>query len=244
MKRYIYYVLISLLLPLSVVAQTDGYDPVNPPDPNWPDDNTTIYYKVVLEAIPYGSGRFSLNNYSSFKAGETVTVTAQDHNDCYFICWKDVEGNEVTTDRTLQFTMPASDVKYYAIYSYDPACPGNPELVNRYMLSLKCEPAVAGYFSFKDQKVFEGSQQSLYVYRNSGFKFLYWKDADGIILVPLEGGRVQAITADALATVWVSDEVPELPGWDGKPAAHFEHTVAIGKNGPDILTTFDFIENK
>ena len=182
MKRYIYYVLISLLLPLSVVAQTDGYDPVNPPDPNWPDDNTTIYYKVVLEAIPYGSGRFSLNNYSSFKAGETVTVTAQDHNDCYFICWKDVEGNEVTTDRTLQFTMPASDVKYYAIYSYDPAGPGNPELVNRYMLSLKCEPAVAGYFSFKDQKVFEGSQQSLYVYRNSGFKFLYWKDADGIIL--------------------------------------------------------------
>ena len=182
MKRYIYYVLISLLLPLSVVAQTDGYDPVNPPDPNWPDDNTTIYYKVVLEAIPYGSGRFSLNNYSSFKAGETVTVTAQDHNDCYFICWKDVEGNEVTTDRTLQFTMPASDVKYYAIYSYDPAGPGNPELVNRYMLSLKCEPAVAGYFSFKDQKVFEGSQQSLYVYRNSGFKFLCWKDADGIIL--------------------------------------------------------------
>lgn len=37
-------------------------------------------------------------------------------------------------------------------------------------------------------------------------------------------------------------------GWtcrtkDGKPAAHFEHTVAIGKDGPDILSTFDFIEN-
>ena len=38
-------------------------------------------------------------------------------------------------------------------------------------------------------------------------------------------------------------------GWtcrtkDGKPAAHFEHTVAITKNGPDILSTFEFIENK
>lgn len=38
-------------------------------------------------------------------------------------------------------------------------------------------------------------------------------------------------------------------GWtcstkDGKPAAHFEHTVAITADGPDILTTFDFIENK
>ncbi len=38
-------------------------------------------------------------------------------------------------------------------------------------------------------------------------------------------------------------------GWtcrtkDGKPAAHFEHTVAIGKNGPDILSTFEYIEEK
>lgn len=37
-------------------------------------------------------------------------------------------------------------------------------------------------------------------------------------------------------------------GWtcrtkDGKPAAHFEHTVAIGTKGPEILTTFDYIDN-
>lgn len=36
-------------------------------------------------------------------------------------------------------------------------------------------------------------------------------------------------------------------GWtcrtkDGKPAAHFEHTVAITKHGPDILTSFEEIE--
>ncbi|MBQ9417338.1 MAG: type I methionyl aminopeptidase [Bacteroidales bacterium] len=36
-------------------------------------------------------------------------------------------------------------------------------------------------------------------------------------------------------------------GWtcstrDRKPAAHYEHTVAITPEGPDILTTFDFIE--
>lgn len=36
-------------------------------------------------------------------------------------------------------------------------------------------------------------------------------------------------------------------GWtcrtkDGKPAAHFEHTVAIGAQGPEILSTFEFIE--
>ncbi len=36
-------------------------------------------------------------------------------------------------------------------------------------------------------------------------------------------------------------------GWtcrtkDGKPAAHFEHTVAIGQSGPDILSSFEEIE--
>jgi methionyl aminopeptidase len=36
-------------------------------------------------------------------------------------------------------------------------------------------------------------------------------------------------------------------GWtvttiDGLPSAHFEHTVAIGKNGAEILSTFSFIE--
>ncbi len=36
-------------------------------------------------------------------------------------------------------------------------------------------------------------------------------------------------------------------GWtvrtkDGKPAAHYEHTIAITTNGPEILSTFDFID--
>ena len=29
---------------------------------------------------------------------------------------------------------------------------------------------------------------------------------------------------------------------DGKPSAHYEHTVAVKKDGPDVLTTFEFIE--
>ena len=43
-------------------------------------------------------------------------------------------------------------------------------------------------------------------------------------------------------------KIDSADGWtcrtrDGKPAAHFEHTVAITKDGPDILSSFDFIEN-
>ena len=39
----------------------------------------------------------------------------------------------------------------------------------------------------------------------------------------------------------------EADGWtirtrDKKPAAHFEHTVAVGKNSADILSTFEYVE--
>ncbi|PLX12708.1 MAG: type I methionyl aminopeptidase [Marinilabiliales bacterium] len=38
-------------------------------------------------------------------------------------------------------------------------------------------------------------------------------------------------------------------GWtiktaDGKPSAHFEHTIAVGKGAADILSSFDYIENE
>ena len=41
--------------------------------------------------------------------------------------------------------------------------------------------------------------------------------------------------------------VQEEDGWtvstrDGKPSAHFEHTVAVRKGKVDVLTTFSFIE--
>lgn|SRR5574344_95156 len=41
----------------------------------------------------------------------------------------------------------------------------------------------------------------------------------------------------------------EEDGWtcrtkDSRPAAHFEHTVAIGQHGPDILSSFEEIENQ
>ena len=39
--------------------------------------------------------------------------------------------------------------------------------------------------------------------------------ADGLVLVPLGGGRVQALAPDTLATAWLSDWLPESHGWAG-----------------------------
>jgi methionyl aminopeptidase len=45
----------------------------------------------------------------------------------------------------------------------------------------------------------------------------------------------------------VKEVIQESDGWtirtkDRKPSAHFEHTVAIRKGKPEILTTFKYIE--
>ena len=50
--------------------------------------------------------------------------------------------------------------------------------------------------------------------------------AGGVVLVPLSGGRLQALTVDALATVWVTDELPAGP--DGAQQSLASVTVRDG----------------
>ena len=51
--------------------------------------------------------------------------------------------------------------------------------------------------------------------------------ADGLVLVPLGDGRVQALTADALTTVWVSEKLPDGKG--GAQQCQGNLTVSAGK---------------
>ena len=55
------------------------------------------------------------------------------------------------------------------------------------------------------------------------------------------------IAIEPMVNMGKKNVVQAEDGWtifaeDKKPSAHFEHTVAITKNGPDQLTTFDFVD--
>lgn len=70
----------------------------------------------------------------------------------------------------------------------------------------------------------------------------YGKRGSGMIL---KEGLVIAI--EPMINMGGRAVIHERDGWtvrtaDNKPSAHFEHTVAIGKNKADILSTFDCIE--
>lgn len=171
----------AFLLPLLALAQSSGYDPENPPQPNWPEDEST-YFQLTVEAIPNGAGQFGGDANRKVKPGKTAYIYAYDHDGCYFHEWKDAQGNTLSTDHDYSFTMPSQDVKIYAVYSYSPDSPLNPETIMKYMLSLRCDPEVAGSFNQKDQKVDEGSVQYLYAYTNSGFKLINWTDESGNVV--------------------------------------------------------------
>ena len=70
----------------------------------------------------------------------------------------------------------------------------------------------------------------------------YGKRGNGM---KLQRGLVIAI--EPMINMGKRDVIQEADGWtittkDGKPSAHFEHTIAISKGKADILTTFNDIE--
>ena len=70
----------------------------------------------------------------------------------------------------------------------------------------------------------------------------YGKRGSGLVL---REGLVIAI--EPMINMGTKGVVHERDGWtirtaDNKPSAHFEHTVAIGKEKADILSSFDYVE--
>lgn len=59
--------------------------------------------------------------------------------------------------------------------------------------------------------------------------------------------RGLVIAIEPMINMGKKEVIQEDDGWtittkDGKPSAHFEHTVAIAKGKPEVLTTFELIE--
>ena len=57
------------------------------------------------------------------------------------------------------------------------------------------------------------------------------------------------IAIEPMINLGVKEIRESTDGWtiraaDGKPSAHYEHTVAVQKGEADILSTFEYIENE
>lgn len=183
MNRYI-YILIMWLCSLSAIAQTEGYNPNNPPLPDFPtDDPTDTTYVLVVNSSPYGSGSLNTSG-GNYKEGASVYLRAYNNGDMYFMYWIDDEGNTLTTSISFNYTMPKRDAVVTAVYRYSPSNPALPDFpedtnIPTYNLTLNTKPAGAGSFNTSNTNLKEGESIHLYAYSNSNFYFKRWEDAQG-----------------------------------------------------------------
>lgn len=185
MNRYL-YLLFMWLCSLSVFAQTEGYDPTNPPLPDFPsDDPSDSAYTLVVNSSPLGSGSLNTSG-GSCQEGSSVYLRAYNNGSFYFMYWIDDEGNTLSTSSSFYFTMPKRDAVVTAVYQYSPSNPTLPELpdtdVPTYMLTLSTKPAGAGSFNISSTDLKEAESIHLYAYTSSNFFFKHWEDAEGNII--------------------------------------------------------------
>lgn len=166
---------------LSVWSQTDGYNPANPPLPDFPQADTTTYRTLKVMSSPVAQNVLNTSG-GRYKAGQSLYLCAYNSNGMTFQYWIDDEGTTVSTSRSIDYVMPDRDATLTAVFMYqptNPSLPDFPEETTAYTLRLTAKPAGAGSFNADGVKLAAGAQTHIYAYTNSNFRFLYWADAKG-----------------------------------------------------------------
>ena len=160
-----------------------GYDPVNPPDPE-------AMFKLEVEVSPARLGGVSPSGKTMRRSGEQIYISASDHTGYDFRCW--MEGDEVvSTEKGFYYEMPDRNVKLTAWYDfnpyYNPSSPGDPFFDGyTHRVNVYSAPGSGGGVNESNFLMKEGETRRLYAYPNSNYKFSCWKQDGKIISVDPE----------------------------------------------------------
>lgn len=151
----------------------EDYNPASPADPNMPD--TVKKVKLHIVSSPVGAGYFYGDTLMNVPVGSSIFVSAEPANSWRFVNWT-LEGQEISTDATLSYVMPAYDVTIVANFNYSPVSPNDPDVVERsYPVVVRTYPQVfaditpSSSFSMK-----KGERRDIRVYPPSGFVVAKW----------------------------------------------------------------------
>lgn len=167
--------LVAVVTAMGVVAQ---YNPTNPPEPG-------VRHTLSLQCDPPKAGSFNISAVSTQSAGANVSLYAYTNTGFRFVGWEE-NGETVSTENSLRYTMPSRNATLTARYVYDPSNPGEPSqpaIRDWSILYLQVHPANSGAFNLSSGNRYEaGSSVSLEAYSYSNYKFLNWTDSDGNVV--------------------------------------------------------------
>lgn len=98
----------------------EGYDPVNPGDP----DAEGYSHHVYVYASPSAGGYFNSSSFTLVE-GKTTSIYAYPREGYRFESWM-CNGEVVSTENPLNIRMGTSDIAYTATFVYNPVSPGEP----------------------------------------------------------------------------------------------------------------------
>lgn len=170
MKK-IFCLLLFGLLEQTLWAQSgEGYNPVNPADPD-------VYYTLTLETSPYAGGTISQDK-KVLSAGQSTYVSASPRLGYEFKRWM-MGDSVVSTYSSFYFTMPEKDVVLTAYFDwnpeYNPQNPGDPDADGySHHVYAYAMPSAGGYFNSSSFTLIEGSTTNIYAYPREGYRFESW----------------------------------------------------------------------
>lgn len=154
---------------VQLVIDTE-FDPSSPADPQPAD--TTKKFNLKLVCNPAAAGE--VNGDGKYAVGSSAYVYAYTNSGYVFTGWTK-DGEMVSTNSSMYYTMPASDVVLTANYVYNPSSPSDPQQPTlKHPLTVIASPAGSGSFSSSGSEVTYGEEYYVYAYPNTGYKFKGW----------------------------------------------------------------------
>ena len=153
----------------TVVARFD-FTPAQPAEPVNP--AAILYYPLTLSVSPSGAG--SVSGGGRYQADKNVGLSASTNNGYRFIGWTNQDGELVSTASSFSYTTRMEKDTLTANYVFDPSLPTEPdEPILRHKVNVSS--GNGGYTSGTSTgRYLEGSSQTFYAYRNSGYDFVGW----------------------------------------------------------------------
>lgn len=151
-------------------AALPDFDPPAPPEPY------IKYVVTVSSEHGYASGS------GKYLEGEEVYISTSSYDsNYYFKCWLK-NGEEYTTDQGFSYKVEANNVKFEAVYVYDPVPPDEPVSSNPYRLYLTTDKENSCSFNrTSGAKAEAGSQVWLEAYGSQGFRFVGWYQGEELV---------------------------------------------------------------
>lgn len=192
MKKRITNMLLGMLLAMAggiapLHAQSnDGFNPVNPGDPQLP---VFKEYRAVSVAItPADAGSVSRSGSSSkngkFEVGTTVKISTSRNANFTFKHW--LKNGEVYTaagkSTSFNYTVEEEGAAFVAVYEYTPSNPTDPNASVKSKLHLQCEPAGACSFKLTSGLSYTvDTYVKLGVNPNQDYEFIGWYNGNEFV---------------------------------------------------------------